>query len=38
MERTVYFICGHPIVAEKVATCTAGNYKNFAKPSKTKIK
>lgn len=34
MIKTVYYICGRPRVAVRVATCSGGNYVNFANPSK----
>lgn len=36
MERTVYYICGRPRVAVRVATCSNGKYTNFVNPSKSK--
>lgn len=35
MIKTVYYICGRPRVAVRVATCSDGKYVNFANPSKT---
>lgn len=30
MEKKVYFICGKPRVAVKVASCSNGNYVNYS--------
>lgn len=34
METKVYYICGRPRVAVRVATCSGGNYINFDNTSK----
>ena len=35
MITTVYYICGRPRVAVKVASCSGGKYINYAHPSKS---
>lgn len=34
METKVYFICGRPHTAVRVATCSNGIYTNFTHPKK----
>lgn len=36
METKVYFVCGRPRVAVRVASCNSGVYTNFANPKKAK--
>lgn len=36
METKVYYICGRPRVAVRVASCNNGVYTNFANPKKAK--
>ena len=38
MIRTVYYICGRPRVAVRVASCSGGKYINYANPSKNNTK
>ncbi len=38
MIRTVYFICGRPRVAVRVASCADGVHVNYANPSKSNKK
>lgn len=38
MEKKVYFICGRPRIAVKVASCSNGNYVNFSTPQVKQLK
>lgn len=38
MITTVYYICGRPRVAVRVASCSGGNYINYANLSKSNKK
>ena len=35
MITTVYYICGLPRVAVRVASCTGGKYINYVNPSES---